>query len=460
MAFESINPATGQSTATFDNATANQIDAAIERLHRGQTQWRSTPIDHRSKQLRRLADRLLDDRDDHAALITAEMGKPIAQSESEIEFCAAILRYYADHAAEVLADRRLHHSERDAMVTHDPIGVLLGVMPWNFPFYQVIRLVAPNLMVGNTMLIKHAENTPRCAAAATGLFESVLDDHRVVSNVYAPVDRVESIIADRRIRGVSLTGSNRAGSAVAAIAGRFVKPLVLELGGNDPMILCDDVDLDEVVPIAADARLVNSGQSCIAAKRFIVAESIAGAFTDRLATEFAAVRVGDPMDREVRVGPLSSAAARDGLANLVDRSVNAGSRLVCGGHRIDRPGYFYEPTILSPIAPDDPTMDEEFFGPVARVFVATDDDDAVRIANASRYGLGGSVFSADAERASRIARRIESGMVFVNARCRSSQEIPFGGTKDSGYGRELGDAALLQFVNAKVVVGRGEEDEE
>ena len=456
MNFQSTNPHDGKSVATFqtlsESAVRDKIDSAADAFRF----WHRSKIDDRGDFVRQVADRLDANRAAHARMITEEMGKPIAQAESEIDFCAQIMRYYADHAATFLAPTPMDADDVDAVVVPEPIGVILGIMPWNFPFYQVIRLVAPNLMAGNTVLIKHAANVPRCALGIEKLFAAATTDHGLpaglVQNLFIDNDAIERVIGHHAVAGVSLTGSNRAGAAVAAIAGRHVKPTVLELGGDDPFVVCDDVDLESLVPVAVDARVVNTGQSCIAAKRFIVARSIHDAFVDRVADQMSKLRVGDPTNRSHSIGPMCTAAARDRLAEQVDASRRSGTQVITGGRRIDGPGFYYPPTVLADLADDDPSADEELFGPVAKIIPFDTDDDAIAIANSSPFGLGGSVHSGDVHRAGRIAAGVRGGMVFVNAPCKSRCDLPFGGTKASGYGRELGPPAIRQFVNPKLIV--------
>ena len=457
MPFQSVDPSTGRLIGSHDLIGPDQINRCLHLPAEAFDRWRATPIAERRRYVRAAADRMSDRRTTLSRLVTQEMGKPIRQSESEIDFCVQILRYYADHGADFLASDPVAANEGPAVnatVMHEPIGALLGIMPWNFPFYQVIRLVAPNLMAGNTVLIKHAENVPRCALAVEEMFSQSDSDWPagLVQNLFISTDQVESVIASKTVQGISLTGSNRAGAAVASLAGQSVKPVVLELGGDDPFVICDDIDLDEIVPIAADARLTNTGQSCIAAKRFIVADVLHDEFVERLIVNFRGRRVGDPMDPDNDLGPLCTQQARERLDKQVQSSRRSGTRVATGGKCVAGEGFYYEPTILVDITDDDPVKDQELFGPVAKVFRFHDDDEAVAIANSSRFGLGGSVHSGDVDRAANMGRRIHSGMVFVNAPCKSRCDLPFGGTKDSGYGRELGPPAIRQFVNSKLVV--------
>jgi succinate-semialdehyde dehydrogenase/glutarate-semialdehyde dehydrogenase len=379
------------------------------------------------------------------------MGKRISESRKEIEFSADICEYYANGAAEFLADHPLEVESGNAFIQYAPIGVLLGVMPWNFPFYQVIRYAAPNIMVGNTVLVRHASNVPQCAQRIQDLFDACGLPAGVFTNLFVPTEFVDSIIADPRVQGVSLTGSEKAGAAVAASAGKHIKRSVLELGGNDAFIVLEDADLDQTIDMAVKGRMVNTGQSCVASKRFIVVKTLADDFTDRLKERMSKMTIGDPMDEGTEVGPLSTESAAAELFENVQASISAGAKVVLGGDRPDRKGAFFNPTILTGVTAEMPTYDMELFGPVATIYVVEDEAEAIELANDSSYGLGGSVYTQDTARGERVARRIDTGMMFVNQPTNSQVDLPFGGTKNSGYGRELSALGIREFVNKKVI---------
>ena len=389
-------------------------------------------------------------RQELAEIIVREMGKPIEQALGEADFAAAIYEYYADHAAEFLKDEpvSLLAGEGSAIIRRSSLGVLLGVMPWNFPYYQVARFAGPNLIVGNTILLKHAEQCPESAAAIEQIFRDAGFPAGAYVNIYASHDQIEQVIADPRVQGVSLTGSERAGAAVAEIAGRHLKKVVLELGGSDPFILLSTDDLDATVQNAVDARLDNNGQSCNAAKRFIVADELYEPFLEKFTAKLAEVETGDPTAAETALGPLSSLKAAEGLDDQVRRAVEHGATLVHGG---TREGAFFQTTVLTDVTPENPASKEEFFGPVAQVYRAKDEADAVRIANDIPFGLGSYVYTTDEQQALRVADGIEAGMVFVNVVLADGAELPFGGIKRSGSGRELGRFGADEFVNKKMI---------
>src|SRR5438093_595911 len=398
------------------------------------------------------AGRLLRERKtQHARTMALEMGKPLMQGEAEAEKCAWVCDYYAEHAERFLADEPRETDASKAFVRFDPIGPVLAIMPWNFPFWQVFRFAAPALMAGNAGLLKHAPNVTRCALGIEAIFQEAGFPEGLFRALILSNEAAATVIADPRVRAGAVTGSDRAGSQVAERAGRHLKKTVLELGGSDPFIVLEDADLARAAKVAAEARLQNSGQSCIAAKRFIVADRVAGQFTERLTAEMASRRVGDPLDPATAVGPQARLDLRANLHRQVEESVRRGAQLVLGGRLPDGPGAFYPPTVLTAVRPGTPAFDEETFGPVAAVMVARDDADAVRIANASVYGLGASVWTADPARGERIARELEAGSVFVNGLVKSDPRLPFGGVKRSGYGRELSEYGLREFVNIKTV---------
>lgn len=451
MSIESINPFNNETLKTFEPLTKDATIDALAKADEAYDSWRHTSIADRKSIMLGVADGLRSQKDKFAELITLEMGKRIEESRSEIEFCVEIVEFYANGAAEFLADEPMDVEGADAYIQHAPIGVLLGVMPWNFPFYQVVRFAAPNIMAGNTVVIKHAGNVPQCSEAIEKLFHDAGIPKGVFTNVLIPTEFVEPLIKDDRIKGVSLTGSGPAGSAVASLAGRELKKSVLELGGNDAFIVLEDADLDHVVEMAVKGRMQNTGQSCVASKRFIVMESVADDFLSAFKSKLQDMKLGDPMDESTEVGPLSTERAAANLAEMVQKSVDAGVTVVCGGGRPDREGAFYEPTILTDIKPEHPTYDEELFGPVASIYVVADESEAIELANDSSFGLGGSVYTKDLERGKRIAEQIDTGMVFINQPTNSQADLPFGGTKDSGYGRELSHLGILEFVNKKLI---------
>ncbi|QEG00644.1 Succinate-semialdehyde dehydrogenase [NADP(+)] 1 [Stieleria maiorica] len=451
MTIASINPATNQTLEKFEPLAKDDVIDAIGVAHGAYQGWRKESFANRKRCLLKFAELLRAEADQHARTITTDMGKRIAESQYEIEYCAMIAEFYANGAERFLADQPMQVDGVDAYIHYEPLGVLLGVMPWNFPFYQVVRFAAPNIMAGNTVMIKHASNVPQCARSVESLFHRCGLPDGVYTNLFIPTEFVETIIADRRVQGVSLTGSEPAGAAVAALAGKNLKRSVLELGGNDPFIVLEDADLDHVVEQAVKGRIVNAGQSCVASKRFIVVESVADRFLAGFKEQLSALNMGDPMDEATTLAPLSTEGAAVKLLEQVRASVDAGASVLLGGDRPDREGAYFNPTLLTDVTPDMPTFDQELFGPVATVYVVKDEAAAIELANQSSYGLGGCVFTADVDRGRRVAEQIESGMVFVNQPTRSQAELPFGGIKNSGYGRELSHLGILEFVNKKLI---------
>lgn len=451
MTFASINPATGETLQTFNSMTKSDAFGAIKRADNAYHDWRQTSFAQRKTLLLTFAKLLRSDADHYARLITKEMGKRLSESEYEIEYCAKIAEFYANGAERFLADQVMEVDDVDAYLRYEPLGVLLGIMPWNFPFYQVVRFAAPNLMAGNTILVKHANNVPQCSQAIENLFQQCGLPGGVYTNLFSPIELIESIIADKRVQGVSLTGSDSAGAAVAAQAGQNLKRSVLELGGNDAFIVLEDADLTSTVKFAVKGRTVNAGQSCVASKRFIVVESIAEEFVAKFKEQMKALKLGDPMDDQTTLAPMSSENAATDLLNLVQSTINAGAKVILGGDRPDRVGAFFNPTILTKVTKDMPGYDQEMFGPVACVYVVKDEAAAIELANDSSYGLGGSVYTQDISTGRRVAEQIESGMVFINQPTRSQAELPFGGIKNSGYGRELSHLGMMEFVNKKLI---------
>ncbi|WP_158862142.1 NAD-dependent succinate-semialdehyde dehydrogenase [Leifsonia sp. AG29] len=451
MSYAVINPATGETVKTYDTISDADLDAAIAAADDAYRTWsKTTTVEERGALVRRVGELHIERRQELAEIIVREMGKPVEQALGEVDFAGAIYEYYADNAAEFLKDEpiTLLDGEGSAVVRRSALGVLLGVMPWNFPYYQVARFAGPNLVIGNTILLKHAEQCPESAAAIERMFLDAGFPKGAYVNIYASHDQIEKVIADPRVQGVSLTGSERAGAKVAEIAGRNLKKVVLELGGSDPFILLSTDDLDAAVQNAVDARLDNSGQSCNAAKRFVVIDDLYDSFLSKFTEKLAAVEASDPSSADSALGPLSSLKAAENLDEQVKRAVEHGATLVRGG---GRNGAFFETTVLTDVTPDNPASKEEFFGPVAQVFRAKDEADAVRIANDTPFGLGSYLYTTDPEQASRVADQIEAGMVFVNVVLADGAELPFGGVKRSGSGRELGRFGADEFVNKKLI---------
>ena len=451
MTFQSINPATGDALETFAETSPDALEGILERADRASRDWRRQPVVERAERLRAAARLLRERKDAYARTMALEMGKPLAQGVGEAEKCAWACDYYAEHGAAFLADERREADGSRSYVRFEAIGPVLAIMPWNFPFWQVFRFAAPALVAGNAGLLKHAPNVSRCALEIEGVFREAGFPDGLFRAVFLENEAVGSVIADARVRAVTLTGSDRAGSQVAQQAGRHLKKTVLELGGSDPFIVLEDADLVKAAQVAAEARLINSGQSCIAAKRFIVVERVADRFLERFTAEMRTRRVGDPLDPKTQIGPQARLDLRANLHRQVEESVKRGGRLVVGGQLPEGPAAFYPPTVLVAVEPGMPAFDEETFGPVAAVIRARDEGDAIRIANASVYGLGAAVWTEDTKRGERVARDIEAGSVFVNGLVKSDPRLPFGGVKRSGYGRELSEYGLREFTNIKTV---------
>jgi len=446
------NPATGDLIEEIPNATDEEIQDAIERVHRGYASWRRRSFAERAKIVSRAAELFAERTDELAEIMTLEMGKRINEGRGEIGVVVDIFNYYADNATELLADEPMSVKGGEAVLVKQPIGPLLGVMPWNFPCYQVARFVAPNLVLGNTIMLKHASICPRSAASIERVLRDAGVPDDVYVNVFAASRQVPSVIADPRIVGVSLTGSEHAGIAVAAEAGKHLKRTVLELGGSDPLIVLDTDDLDETVRATATSRMRNCGQSCNAPKRMIVLADLYDEYVARLVKHVPDhFRPGDPADPKAKFGPLSSASAADEVAAQVARAVEQGATLRAGGNRVDGPGAYLEAAVLTDVTPEMDAYHEEIFGPVIVVYRAADDDEAVAIANDSPFGLGASVWGTDPGRNRRVAERIESGMVYLNSAGGSQADLPFGGIKRSGIGRELGPAGIEEFMNKKAI---------
>jgi len=444
-----VNPATGETLATYPTITDDALQEAIAGADAAFRTWRNTPVADRAAGIRRVAELHRERRDELAAIIVREMGKPLEAALGEVDFAADITEFYADNAEKITGDQPLDIlGEGTAVIRRSPIGVLLGIMPWNFPYYQVARFAAPNLVIGNTILLKHAGQCPESAAAIEKIYQDAGLPAGAYVNLYASNEQAADVIADPRVQGVSVTGSERAGAAVAEVAGRNLKKVALELGGSDPFILLSTDDLDAAVQAAADARLDNTGQSCNAAKRFIVVEDLYDAFLEKFTAAMTAAKVGDPFAEDTVLGPLSSLTAAERLAEQVDTAVAQGATLVTGG---TRDGAFYPGTVLTDVTPEMDAYREEFFGPVGVVYKVADEDEAVAIANDTPFGLGSYVFTTDEDQAARVAEKIEAGMVYVNVVLADSPELPFGGVKRSGTSREMGLLAADEFVNKKLI---------
>ncbi len=452
-----INPATGELVQKYREHGPEEVRAAIEQAYRCWLEWRRTDFPARAERLRAAAGELRRRRDDLARLMAVEMGKPVVQGRAEVDKCAWVCEYYAEHGAGHLADEVVPTEARRSYVAYRPLGVVLAVMPWNFPLWQVFRFAAPALMAGNVGLLKHASNVPGCALAIEEILRAADFPAGCFRTLLVGSARVGEVIDHPLVRAVTLTGSTPAGEAVAARAGARLKKTVLELGGSDPYVVLADADLDLAARACATSRLINGGQSCIAAKRFVVVREVLDAFTERFLERMRDVVPGDPMDEATTLGPQARVDLRDELHGQVERSVAAGARLALGGTLPEGPGAFYPPTVLLDVGPGMPAYEEELFGPVAAVIPAADEADALRIANDTCFGLGAAVFTRDLERGERLAREeLEAGTVFVNAFVASDPRLPFGGIKTSGYGRELGVWGIREFVNVKTISVAGD----
>ena len=451
MTFQSVNPATGEVLETFEETAPDALTGILARADVASRDWRRRPVTERAERLRAAGRVLRERKEAYARTMALEMGKPLAQGAGEAEKCAWVCDYYAEQGPALLADEPRPSDASRSYIRFEALGPVLAIMPWNFPFWQVFRFAAPALVAGNAGILKHAPNVPRCAVEIEEVFRDAGFPDGLFRAVFLSNEGAGSAIADGRVRAVTLTGSDRAGSQVAEQAGRHLKKTVLELGGSDPFIVLDDADLERAARTAAEARLINSGQSCIAAKRFIVVERVADQFLERFTTEMRARKVGDPLDATTHVGPQARLDLRENLHRQVQESVQRGAQAILGGQLPRGRGAFYPPTVLVAVEPGMPAFDQETFGPVAAVIRAKDEADAIRIANASSYGLGAAVWTRDAQRGERVAREIEAGSVFVNGLVKSDPRLPFGGVKRSGYGRELSVEGLREFVNVKTV---------
>lgn len=451
MAYQSLNPATGKLLISFPDLTDAELETRLAVAEACYRTWRLTSYADRAAILLRASVLLHEQSETFAHTMTLEMGKKIGEARGEVEFSASILAYYAHNAERFLAPETLHPTVGEAHMESTPIGVIFGVEPWNFPYYQLARVAGPHLMAGNVLVIKHAGCVPQCAIAFERLFMDAGAPAGLYTNLLISHDQANQVVDDPRIKGVALTGSVAAGRSLAARAGQNLKPSSMELGGSDAFIVLEDADLEHTIKWAVWGRMYNDGQTCCAAKRFIVVESMADAFLAKFKAALAALEPGDPLDEKTTLGPLSTEGALVQLLEQVETAVAHGATLALGGKRIERPGFFMQPTILTDVASDNPAFRDEFFGPVAMFFRVKDEDAAVALANDSDFGLGGSVFTGSAERGQRVASRVETGMMFINNISWSDAELPFGGIKDSGYGRELGDMGIQAFVNKKLV---------
>ena len=451
MSLTSLNPATGEVLATIESHAAAEVEVRVAKAYDAWRRWRAATFAERAAILTRAADILEDERGELGRLMTREMGKPIKAAMEEAAKCALACRYYATNGERHLARRAVSTEDKESFVLHQPIGVVLAIMPWNFPFWQVFRFAAPALMAGNVGLLKHASNVPKCALAIEDVLRRAGAPEGTFQTLLVGPEAVGALISDPRIAAVTLTGSEAAGRDVGARAGREIKTSVLELGGSDAFVVMPSAPLDDAVATAVRARMVNNGQSCIAAKRFIVHDTVFDEFARRFTARIRALRIGDPLDESTEIGPLATAKILQELDDQVRRSVRAGARILTGGRRLERPGNFYEPTVLADVPDDSPAAREELFGPVAPLFRARDIADAIRLANSTSFGLGAAAWTSDTGEQTRFIEELEAGTVAINGMVASDPRLPFGGIKRSGYGRELGEEGIRAFVNVKTV---------
>ena len=451
MPITSINPYNGKTIAEYTENTPEELEQIIQRASNAFQKWQNEPVSVRGEYLAKVADLLEERSEDASEMITNEMGKLLGESRAEIKLVVNILRYYAKNAAHFLKDQEVESPIGKATVQYRPIGVILGIEPWNFPFYQMVRMAAPNFACGNTVIMKQASNVTGCAL----FFQKLFDDAGVPEGVYNTLvlsgSKTSDLLNDDRIVGVSLTGSETVGAVVASIAAKNLKKSVMELGGSDALIVLDEVDLDKAVDLAMMARLSNAGQICISSKRIILHKDIADDFMAKMNKKISLLKPGNPMEKETSLAPINTQKALETLLDQVKRAVDNGATLVQGGKKVETDGFFMEPAVLTEITPENPLFYEEMFGPIVVYYVAENDDEAIKLANNSHYGLGGAVFSSNIERAKKVASQIETGMVFINTPTISAPELPFGGIKRSGYGRELSGDGLREFVNKKLI---------
>jgi succinate-semialdehyde dehydrogenase / glutarate-semialdehyde dehydrogenase len=450
-AYATVNPYTNETVREFDSLDSDEVDAAVQAAHEAFASWRRRPIEERARIVHRAGELMLERGGELARVMTLEVGKLIGDGTLEVGLSASILQYYGEHGPRFARERPLDVDGGSAVIVSEPLGVLLGVMPWNFPLYQVARFAGPNLVLGNTILLKHAESCPQSALALEQLFLDAGAPAGVYTNVFAPIPEIERIIENPLVQGASLTGSEIAGASVGQIAGRSLKKSVLELGGSDPFVVLDRGRLEGTLDAAVFSRMFNTGQACEAAKRFIIVDELFDEFVAGMRDRLAALQAGDPADPATTLGPVSSERAAAGLVAQVEDAIDNGATVVLGGGRLDRPGAFVQPTILTEVTPEMRVYHEELFGPVAVVYRVPDEDAAIELANATPFGLGGAVFCSDPDRARRVADRLECGMVWINSPVSSQADLPFGGVKRSGFGRELSDLGMREFANHKLV---------
>lgn len=448
---KTTNPTNGRELAQYELHDDAHVDAALTAAAEAQKSWRKVPVEERVELLRGMAKALRVDKAKFASMITREMGKPIVESEGEIEKCAYNCDFYAEHAATYLTDEHLASNASECFVEFDPLGVVLAIMPWNYPFWQFFRFAAPAFAAGNGAILKHANNVPECALAIAEVMKSAGCPEGLFATLLIDNSKVARLIADDRIAAVTLTGSTEVGAIVASQAGKALKKQVLELGGSDPFIVLADADLETAAEVAVKARYINVGQSCVNAKRFIVEESVADRFVELFCVGAAKLKIGDPQERDTNIGPMARENLLTGLHGQVERTVAAGGKLKLGGKRVERDGFYYPPTVIDNVTPHMVAACEETFGPVAAIIRVKDADEAVAVANATEFGLGSTIWSKDVQRAKELGRRIDAGAVFINGMVASDPRYPFGGIKRSGYGRELGVYGIREFVNIKTV---------
>ena len=451
MPIQTLNPATEEVIKTFEELTDNQIEEKLIKAQKAFENWRQTSFEQRAEKLKKVAEILRVDAKAIGEIMTLEMGKPIKQAMAESEKCAWVCDYYADHAEKFLAPEKISTDASESYVQFDPLGIVLAVMPWNFPFWQVLRFAAPTLMAGNVGVLKHASNVPQCAEKIEEIFTQAGFPPGVFQNFLISSGKVESLIRDPRVKAVTLTGSEYAGSQVAKVAGEEIKKTVMELGGSDPFIILEDADVAMACAVATTARNINNGQSCIAAKRFIVVESVAEEFKKMFVEKFESLKIGDPLDEQTDIGPVVSKQSLEELEKQIKESVEQGAKILTGGKRVGDKGYFLQPTILTDITKDNPIYEQEVFGPVALVITVKDEAEAIKVANDTSFGLGASVWTSDINKAKKIIPQIDAGAVFINGMVKSDPRLPFGGEKRSGYGRELSHYGIKEFVNVKTV---------
>jgi succinate-semialdehyde dehydrogenase/glutarate-semialdehyde dehydrogenase len=451
MAIQTINPTNGKVIKTFDEMSLTQVKDIVDKADEDFLQWREHDFNFRKKLMENAALILRDRKEEYGKVLTLEMGKPLLQAIAEVEKCALVCQYYADNAEKILSEEFVSTDASESFVRFDPLGIILAVMPWNFPFWQVFRFAAPALMAGNVCLLKHASNVPMSALAIEDIFLKAGFPKNVFRTLLIGSAAVEEVINHSQVKAATLTGSEPAGKKVAETCGKFLKKTVLELGGSDPFVVLENADIEAAVKTAVTARLINNGQSCIAAKRFIVVEKVYSEFESKFVEVMKKIKVGDPMNPETELGPIAREDLLFELEDQVMRSVKSGANILCGGKRIPGEGFYFEPTVLANVLPNTPAYEEEIFGPVAALIKTVDEEEAIEIANDSPFGLGASLWTSDKEKAKQIAAKIESGSVFINGMVKSDPRLPFGGIKNSGYGRELSHYGIKEFVNIKTV---------